>query len=173
MDRSWHERHRTILNSAHISDHPRHGFRYKRRARPYHRRIDEKSNNRRRENISIRSGSPDRACQPLRYRWRDRIGKFGGQRPMLARFAAFIACMTSQFGAKLACHSVHTCSLGRTSVPARALDGVEVMSSADHDPVGRDRLTATWGRAGHPARCPRIDESLNSNVGHPSGAASS
>jgi hypothetical protein len=35
-------------------------------------------------------------------------------------------------------------SLGQTSVPARALEGVEVIPSADHDPAGRDRLTATW-----------------------------
>src|SRR6266849_413383 len=40
--------------------------------------------------------------------------------------------------------SVHTCSLGRTCIRARGMEGVEVMPSADHDPVGHDRLTATW-----------------------------
>ena len=39
-------------------------------------------------------------------------------------------------------------SLGRTSVPARALEGVEVMSSADP-------AHSNLGRTGYPARCPR------------------
>ncbi len=62
---------------------------------------------------------------------------------MIARFAAFVACMTLD----LAQTRMPFCPLmfaGGTSVPARALEGVEVMSSADHDPAGRDRLTATW-----------------------------
>ncbi len=62
---------------------------------------------------------------------------------MIARFAALVACMTLDLSQTRMPFCPHMFA-GGTSVPARALEGVEVMSSADHDPVGRDRLTATW-----------------------------
>ena len=64
-----------ILNSAHISDHARHGFGYKRRARPYHRRVDEKSSYRGCDKYinPVRLYSPSASITTLpmaRLRWR-------------------------------------------------------------------------------------------------------